>query len=158
MDAARNSETNFVVSPFSIWSLMTLITEGATEESYAQLKKTLNLPNDLTQLRTAYKQFQHYLSANTNAIQIDANLAVFSDRNRQVENNYLNVLENEYGAKHLPVDFRSPSVAAKDINDLISLQTHGKIRDVVKPNDISNSPRLLLTSSVFFKGAWKVCF
>lgn len=137
---------------------MTLIAEGATDQSYAQLKKTLNLPNDLAQLRTQYKQFQHYLSTNTTAIELDASQAIFLDRSRPIESAYLSVLENDYDAKHLEVNFGSPSSAAKAINDLIASQTHGRIKDVVKPNDISNAPRLLLTSSVFFKGGWKVCF
>lgn len=154
-DALRNYDANFVISPFSVWSLMVLIAEGAKDQSYNQLSNVLRLPNDLSNLRTAYKNFQRLLVVNTSTVELAVNQALFSDINRPLENDYVNVLNYDYEADHLPVDFRAPSSAVKTINDHISFRTQGKIQDVVKPEDLTEA-QLLLTSSIFFKGLWKV--
>lgn len=134
---------------------MVLIAEGATDQSLQQLQKTLRLPNDFNDLRTAYKQFQRLLLVNTSTVQLAVNQALFSDINRPVENDYANILAFDYEADHVPIDFRVPAYAVKRINDHISYRTQGKIQNVVKPEDLLEA-QLLLTSSIFFKGKWKV--
>lgn len=52
---------DFMISPFSVWSLLLLITEGASGNSLTQLKKTLHLNDDAYLLRTAYQAIQNTL-------------------------------------------------------------------------------------------------
>lgn len=144
-----------MISPFSIWSLLVLIAEGANDKSFEQLQKVLRLPNDLYSLRAAYKQFQRLLLVNTTTVQLAVNQALFSDINRPLQNDYANILAYDYEADHIPVNFQSPAVAVKQINDHISYRTQGKIQNVVKQEDLLET-QLLLTSSIFFKGKWKV--
>lgn len=154
-DAIQKYDANFIISPFSVWSLMVLIAEGATDQSLVQLQNVLRLPHDLNDLRTAYKQFQRLLLVNTSTVQLAVNQALFSDINRPLENDYANILAYDYEADHIPVNFQVPAYATKRINDHISYRTQGKIQDVVKPEDLLEA-QLLLTSSIFFKGQWKV--
>lgn len=144
-----------MISPFSVWSLLVLIAEGANEQSFVQLQKVLRLPNDLNHLRIAYKQFQRLLLVNTTTVQLAVNQALFSDINRPLENEYANILSYDYEADHIPVNFQVPAYAAKRINDHISYRTQGKIPYAVKPDDLLEA-QLLLVSSIFFKGQWKV--
>lgn len=155
MHAVRNYDANFVISPFSIWSLMLLVAEGAADQSYTQLEKVLRLPKDLNYLRNAYKNFQRLLLVNTTTVELAVNQALFSDINRPVDNGYARILEQEYEADHLPVNYRAPAEAVKSINDHINFRTQGKIQNIVKPDDLSDT-QLLLTSAIFFKGQWKV--
>lgn len=134
---------------------MLLIAEGATDESLQQLQKVLHLPNNFSNLRQAYKQFQRLLLVNTTTVQLAVNQALFSDLNRPVENDYANILSYDYEADHIPINFQNPALAVQRINDHISFRTQGKIRDVVKPEDLLET-QLLLISSIFFKGKWKV--
>lgn len=157
MNAVQNYDANFVISPFTIWSLMLLVAEGSADQSYTQLEKALRLPKDLNYLRTAYKNFQRLLLVNTTTVELAVNQALFSDINRPVENNYARILENEYEADHLPVNYRAPNEAVKAINDHISGRTRGKIQNIVKPDDLTDA-QLLLTSAIYFKGQWKFPF
>lgn len=145
-----------MIAPFSVWSLMLLVSEGSVGRTYDQMKAILRLPNDVNSLRTAYKNFERLLLVNTSTIELAVNQALFSDVNRPIENSYASLLQTEYEADHLPVDFRNSRNAVKVINDHISWRTQGKIKDVVKPEDLIDA-QLLLTSSIFFKGQWKVC-
>lgn len=136
---------------------MILIAEGAVDQSLAQLKNVLHLPNDLTRLQTAYTDIQRVLTMNTSATQLTVSQALFFDANRPVENTYANTLMKGYMADHFSVNFRAANEAAKTINDYINYRTNGKIKNVVSPEDLIDT-QLLLTSSIFFKGLWKVCF
>lgn len=136
---------------------MLLVAEGATDESLAQMNKVLRLPSDLNVLRSAYKNFQRLLVVNTTTVELAVNQAIFSDINRPLESNFVHVLRNDYEADHLAVNFRAPPAAVNTINNYISWRTQNKIRNVVKPEDLADA-QLLLTSSIFFKGQWKVCF
>lgn len=134
-----------------------MIAEGASDQSLQQLQKVLRLPNNFVDLRQAYKQFQRLLLVNTSTVQLAVNQALFSDLNRPLENDYANILSYDYEADHIPINFQVPAYAVQRINDHISYRTQGKIRDVVKPEDLLET-QLLLISSIFFKGKWKVGF
>lgn len=135
---------------------MVLLAEGATDNSFLQLEKTLRLPEDLTYLRQAYRQFQRALVVNTSTVELAVNQALFSDTNRPVDYAYGKILDSDYEADHIPVDFRNAALAVKTINDHISHRTRGKIQEVLKKEDLSEA-QLLLTSAIYFKGQWKVC-
>lgn len=134
---------------------MMLIAEGAAGRSFIQIEKSLHLPKELKYVRTAYKEFQRVLVVNTSTVELAVNQALFSDLNSPIDQGYANILENDYEADHVRVNFLDKNVATKTINDHISDKTRGKIRNVIKPEDLTDA-QLLLTSTIFFKGQWKV--
>lgn len=135
---------------------MVLLAEGATDQTLDQLKYVLHLPNDLTQLRTAYHEIQQRLRTNTTAIEFTSNSAIFSNIHYRIDNKYVSTLAQAYNVEHIPVNFQNTSVAATTINDYIRIRTHGRIENVVQPDDLFDI-QLLLSSSIFFRGQWKVC-
>lgn len=135
---------------------MVLIAEGATDETLVQLKNVLHLPDDLTHLRAAYNDIQHRLQTNTTSIELTVNHALFSNINYIIDNKYIDTLSKIYRVEHVPVNFQIKSDAATTINDYISIRTQGRIKNIVHPEDLIDI-QLLLSSSIFFRGQWKVC-
>lgn len=148
---------NFIVSPFSIWSLLVLTAEGAEGDTYNQLQQVLRLPEDLSYLRMAYKPIQKSLNVNTSNVEVAINQALFSDINRPVESEYAYKLDNNYDAEHMPVNFHNADEAYNRINQYVSDQTRGKIRKIVNKDDL-NDAQILLISALFFRGQWKVSY
>lgn len=146
---------DFVVSPFSIWSLLVLQAEGAAGNTYNQLQKVLRLPEDLTYLRMAYKHIQKSFYVNTSTVEVAVNQALFSDQNRPVDPDYSYKLDNIYEADHLPVNFHNPLDTFNKINTYVSDRTQGKIPRIVNLDDL-NEAQMILISAIFFKGQWKV--
>lgn len=153
--ATAGANYNFIVSPFSIWSLLILTAEGAEGNTYTQLQQVLRLPQDLSYLRMAYKHIQKSLNVNTSNVEVAINQALFSDINRPVDHEYSYKLENNYGAEHLPVNFHNAVDAMNQINDYVNKQTHGMIRKIVNKDDLSEA-QMLMISALFFRGQWKV--
>lgn len=147
---------DFIVSPFSIWSLLVLEAEGADGNTLKQLQDVLHLPEDLTNLRLAYKHIQKALIVNTSTVELSVNQVLFSDQNRPVDIDFAYKLDNTYEADHLPVNFHNTPETFNKINDYINEQSHGKIRRIVNMDDLKDA-QMVLISAIFFKGQWKVC-
>lgn len=136
---------------------MVLIAEGASSQSLDQLTKALHLPNDLSNVRLKYADIKRALFMNSTNAELNVNQALFTNINHPIDNKYAGILSHVYQVDHLPIDFRVPNDAAKFINEYVDYQTHGKVKHVVNPVDLIDI-ELLLSSSIFFRGQWKVSF
>lgn len=148
---------DFIVSPFSIWSLLVLTAEGASGNTYTQLQQVLRLPEDISYLRMAYKHVQDSLIVNTSTVQVDINQVLFSDLNRPVDNEFSYKLEHIYEADHIPVNFMKQTDTYTKINQYVNEKTHGKIPKIVNMDDLREA-QMILISALFFRGQWKVCW
>ncbi|XP_055326581.1 serine protease inhibitor 77Ba-like isoform X3 [Sitodiplosis mosellana] len=155
--AVSNVNYDFIVSPFSIWSLLVLTADGADGDTYSQLQQVLRLPQDLSYLRMAYKHIQKSMNVNTSTVEVALNQALFSDINRPVENEYAYKLDHIYEAEHMPVDFHNPVKTYDQINKYVSEQTHGRINKIVNMEDLREA-QMILISALFFRGQWKSPF
>lgn len=153
--AVSRLNLNFVVSPFTVWSLLVLLAEGAGGDTYKQMETVLNLPPELTYVRTAYKAFQRTLNVNTTTVELAVDQAIYTDIHRPIYSHYADILVKDYEADHMTVDFRDAGIAVKSINEHVAQETRGKITEIVKETDLKNT-QLLLTSAIYFKGQWKV--
>lgn len=137
---------------------MLLLAEGSDGESFNQFKNTLHLPDEsaFQYMRSQYPEFRQQLMVNISTVELDVNQAIFADSNRHVHPEYLNLIHRFYGVDYVPITSLSSTEAANTINNYIQEKTHGKIKNVVKPGDL-NDLRLMLTSTIFFKGQWTVC-
>lgn len=135
---------------------MVLIAEGASGRTFSQLESVLHLPNNLAEFRTGFANLQQLLAVNTSALEVALNQILFSDINRPLVENYVNILKNDYRADHFLVNFLASDSAADAINNHISFRTKGKITHIVTPDELTEI-HLVLASTIFFKGQWKVC-
>lgn len=143
------------MSPFTVWSLLVLLAEGADGETRKQMKAVLHLPDELTHVRTAYKGFQRTLNVSTPTIELAVNQAIFTDTNRPIKTVYADILTTAYEADHTTVNFRDVANATKMINNHVQIKTRGKIAEIVTETDLKNA-QLVLTSAIYFKGQWTV--
>lgn len=52
------------------------------------------------------------------------------------------------------MDFTNKTGVARTINDFVSDRTHGKIKDFIKPQIITNDAAVLLVNAVYFHDEW----
>lgn len=148
-------QLDFIISPFSIWSLLVLLAEGAEGSTYTQLSKVLRLPANLTEIRTFYKNDQQLLMINNSGAQLSTNQVLFSDANRPIEIDFQYKLEHVYEADYQPVNFANPNETYNKINGYVKKKTGGRINEIV-PLEELNQAQMILVSAIFFQGRWKV--
>lgn len=150
---------DFIISPFSVWSLLILTAEGAMGNTYAQLRDVMGLEKDLTRdsIRRGYRHIQDSLKVNTSTIELAVEQVIFTDINRPVETEYEDNLRRIYEADIVPVDFHKSNEAYYQINNYVNEKTHGKIDKIIEPEDLRDL-QMILASAIFFKGEWKFPF
>ncbi|NXO58945.1 SPB10 protein, partial [Aramus guarauna] len=72
---------------------------------------------------------------------------------------YIQLSKNYYKGEPLKVDFKTaPEQSRKEINAWVEKQTEGKIKDLLAPQHVSRSTRLILVNAIYFKAEWEVKF
>ncbi|KAH8361378.1 hypothetical protein KR084_000500, partial [Drosophila pseudotakahashii] len=146
---------DFMISPFSVWSLLVLLYEGSEGETYNQLRQALRINVEDEKLRGAYKVWSSFLNTSTPTIEVATLQAIYTGKDYPIKNNYRNAIQN-YNVQPSAVDFNSPD-SVLEINDATNRITRGLIPHTVLPQDIYGA-RMFLLSSLYFKGQWKFPF
>lgn len=146
---------DFMISPFSVWSLLVLMVEGASGNTLAQLQQALRINQDTASIREAYQRINTALKVNTTTVQVSTLQALFPDRNRPVDRDYEDKIERIYQAALVPINFQNSNEAANIVNDFIKTATRNLIKQLVYPEDLSEA-QMILISAIFFRGQWTV--
>ena len=81
--------------------------------------------------------------------------ALFTNINTPVSRDYENIIERDYNSALIPVDFDDVNNTFTKINSDIREATRGLIQYTVTPQDFQDA-NVLMISSLYFKGKWKV--
>ena len=94
-------------------------------------------------------------SVNTTTIEVASFNAMFTNINTPVNRDYENIIERDYNSALIPVDFADVNNTFTKINSDIREATRGLIQHTVTPQDFQDA-NILMVSSLYFKGKWKV--
>lgn len=122
-------DRNFAVSPTSIKSILSLLSEGAHAQTLEQLKAILRLPNNQSDLRKLL--YLNQLSMNSDTIDLKIVNNVFVKNNNSVSNNFKVIANSLYSAYISEINFQNIDESVKSINEKISSDTKGLINNIV---------------------------
>ncbi|XP_023034535.2 serine protease inhibitor 77Ba-like isoform X1 [Drosophila willistoni] len=154
-EGVERDNADFMISPFSVWSLLILLYEGADGSTYQQLRQALRINVDDEQLRAVYQVWSQYLNVKTSTIEVASLQAVYTDSHSPLKSSYRDVVKN-YNVQPIEVDFYSRQSVIQ-INEDTNRSTRGLIPYTVLPQDVVGA-KMFLLSSLFFKGQWKLPF
>ena len=144
---SESSDKNIFFSPYSLFTAMAMVYEGARGQTAKEIQSVFYFPEDHTLRRAAiayfYNQFnrpkKEYQLLTANAVWLKMDLAL----------NIFNELQRFYRAE---VFVKTP---AQQVNQWIERKTKGKFKKVVED---SGAPGLDLINTIYFKGDWKDAF
>jgi len=139
-----NPEKNIIISPLSIYHILSLVANGAKDTTLKELLISLEEKNK-EEMNKANKSISTAIKNYTNEIEF-AN-AIFTKINP--ENNFIKIIK----------EYKTEINTLKDveqINKWCSDNTHGKISKIIesiKPDDA-----MILLNAIYFNGLWKYPF
>ncbi|XP_016972962.1 serine protease inhibitor 77Ba-like [Drosophila rhopaloa] len=151
----ENSHKNFMISPFSVWSLLVLLYEGSEGETLNQLRQTLRINVEDELLRRFYSDRNRFLNIKHDDVEVSSLLAVYTDNSYWIKNGYRYTIQS-YNAQTEEVDF-SRADTVRRINDVIDRSTRGLIKNPVKQQDVYGA-KMFLLSTLYFKAWWTFPF
>lgn len=122
-------DSNIVISPASIKSILALLSEGAQGNTLEQLNILLNLPKDQSSLHNLLRMNQ--LSLKSSIIDLVSSNNIFVKNKNSVSNQFQETANNLYSANISEINLQNIDESIKMINDRISYDTKGLINNII---------------------------
>ncbi|GAB4471178.1 MAG: serpin family protein [Anaerolineales bacterium] len=155
---------NLFYSPYSISVALAMTYAGARGETEKQMANALHFSLSQERLHPTFNALDQYLtslgqqsqeSEESTPFRLQIANALWGQQGFEFLTDFLDTLATNYGAGLRLVDFnRDPEAARRLINEWVSEQTEGKIKDLIPAGAIDPLTRLVLTNAIYFNAAW----
>ncbi|XP_012967613.2 serine protease inhibitor A3N-like [Mesocricetus auratus] len=157
--ALNNPDKNIVFSPFSISFALAVLSLGASSNTLKEILEGLKF--NLTEtpeadIHRGFGNLLHMLSQPGDQVQLSTGNAMFVEKHLQILTEFKEKARALYQAEASSTDFQQPHEAKNLINDYVSKQTHGKIKELI--SDLDDQTLMVLVNYIYFKGKWKKPF
>jgi serpin B len=150
---------DIAISPASISTAFGLAYAGARGKTADDIAKTLHYPTNLADFHKSYGQLLGTMQFSANGRSMSVNNSIWLQNGLPVRDEYLALVNSNYGAGLNRVDYESdPDAARSKINRWVESKTNDKIRDLLLADDIKKFTRSILVNTVYFKADWAVPF
>jgi len=165
--ALKKEDGNIFYSPYSISLALAMTYAGARGETAQQMADTLRYQLDQNALHSAFNSLDIELGKrgegangkDEKGFRLNVVNAIWGQKDYQFLSNYLDLLAENYGAGLRVLDFiKNPNQSREVINQWVSDQTEGRIKDLIPEGSITPLTRLVLTNAIYFNAAWKLPF
>lgn len=162
--ALKGEEGNLFYSPYSISLALAMTYAGARGETAQQMADTLHFLLGQDRLNPAFnwlaaelaKRGQGAQGKDAKGFRLNVANAIWGQKDYEFLPAFLDVLAENYGAGLRILDFITETEASRlAINQWVSDQTEGRIKDLIPPGAIDALTRLVLTNAIYFNAAWE---
>lgn len=154
---AGKQSGNLVISPASLHMALTLVQGGAEGVTASELDALLGGPLDAASVSALAALSDDLVSAREGVTLRSAN-GFFVAKGYTPAARYSKELVEPLHARVEALDFATPTVAAKSINDWVAKTTEGMIPEIVPVDMLTGNTASVLVNALYFRGAWKTPF
>jgi len=166
----RENQGNLFFSPYSISTALAMTYAGARGQTETQMAKVLRFPTlagekvppepvmQEGQFHSAFGAVVKDLNqrAKKGNYELAVANALWGQKGYKLLNDFLRLIETEYGGRLTEVDFVTATESARQtINAWVEKKTSDKIKELLKPGVLDAMTRLVLTNAIYFKGNWQ---
>ncbi|XP_022170552.1 uncharacterized protein LOC111033912 [Myzus persicae] len=149
-------DSNVVVSPASIKTMLTLLSEGARGDTLDQLNRVLRLPTDQSTFHNVLHANQ--LSMESSIIDLVVVNCIFVKNKNSISNYFKDTAQDKYSANITEINILNIEASVKMINKQMFDVTQGLVNNIISKDDFDGNTELLLANVLYFKGDWLVEF
>lgn len=152
----KNGDRNLFFSPYNISYTLSMLYPGARTETASQIKKALcyNYPDN--NIPQSFKKLNDELINNTPArITLKSASAVWGSKESAINTDFINIIKENYNTAPEFLDFvNEPGGALNRINQWVSDNTGGKIKNIISQNSVTPDTKMILTGALYFDAWW----
>lgn len=158
---------NLFYSPYSISLALAMTYAGARSDTGQQMASTLHYTLPQERLHPALNSLDLELSRrgqgakgkDGKGFRLNIVNAIWGQKGYKFLSAFLDTLAVNYGAGLRVLDFMGAAEPSRiTINNWVSDQTEGKIKDLIPQGAIDAMTRLVLTNAIYFNAAWQYPF
>ncbi|XP_021951480.1 serpin B8 [Folsomia candida] len=154
--SATNEESggNFVISPISIGSVLSMLREGANGATRKELNEAMEFQSlSENAISNGYHDILYSLHENKGSIVRIAN-RIYITNSGNIKPAFTDILQSKYLTKVLPTNFLRNQEVSDDINRWVDETTNGKITNLISSDDIDSNTKAIVANAIYFKGKW----
>ena len=160
-------EGNLFYSPYSISAALAMTYAGARGDTEKQIADTLQFYLSQKELHPAFNSLDRELTSrgegakgkDGEGFRLNIVNAIWGQKDYTFLVSFLDTLAENYGAGLRILDFiNEPEQSRITINDWVSDETEGRIKDLIPQGTIDALTRLVLTNAIYFNAAWQYPF
>jgi serpin B len=160
-------EGNLFYSPYSISAALAMTYAGARGDTEKQMADALQFYLSQNQLHPAFNLLDQELAGrgegakgkDGEGFRLNIVNAIWGQKDYAFLVSFLDTLAENYGAGLRIVDFINETEPSRiTINDWVSDETEGRIKDLIPQGAINQLTRLVLTNAIYFNAAWQYPF
>lgn len=149
----ENKHPNLLISPLSATLCLSMITNGAANNTLEEMKTVLGFSDySLEEMNNYNQKLVSALLELDNTTRLGIANSIWIKQGFGVYDDFVNVNKKVYDAQVKELDFASPN-AKNIINGWCAEKTNNCIKEVLK--EIPEDARLYLLNALYFKGIWK---
>lgn len=151
----NGGEGDIAISPASISTAFGLAYAGARGKTAEDIASTLHYPTGIADFHKSYGQLLGTMQLSAKGRTIAVNNAIWLQHGLPVRDEYLALVDRNYGAGLNRVDYvGDPDAARSKINRWVESKTNDKIKDLLSGPDVTQATRSILVNTVYFKADW----
>jgi len=162
----REGATNLFFSPLSISMALGMVSAGARGETLAQMEAALHFDLDQAALYPAFNALDWLLERRQyvpeelgEGFTLNLVNSIWGQTGYTFLPEFLDVLAEYYGAGVRLTDFAADVEGARQaINVWVEEMTHDRIRELIKPGQITEATLLTLVNAIYFNAPWAFPF
>lgn len=148
-------QDNIFFSPYSIFSALAMVYEGARGETAQEMESVFYFPIDNSVRKSSFVAINDEINSSKSKYELNVANAIWVQKDYQLLSDYTNTLQKYYDANSNNVDFVGSAEAARQtINGWVENKTNDNIKDLFPVGSFSPLTRLVLTDAIYFKGTW----
>lgn len=156
--AEKGGERNILISPLSLSFALCMLYNGAGGETRRSVQDVLAARDfALEEINDACRALRSLLLSADDRVLLKCANALWAHEGLRFDEVFVRTVKQSYAAEARSLDFNDPSSLAV-INEWASEQTEGKINPLLNSDDISAATECVISSAVYFKGAWAAPF
>ncbi len=164
-----SDDGNLVMSPLSVSTALAMTYAGARGDTATQMAGALHFDLSADKLHPALNKLsmqiadenvpEHHTEEGDKSVRLALVNATWAQKDYQFVPAYLDTLAVNYGAGVRLMNFEQDPSGCRDvINQWVADQTQNKIQNLLTPDAIDASTRLVLTNALYFYGSWALPF
>ena len=162
---ATDSGTNVFFSPHGISSVLAMTYAGARGQTATEMKTALQFSLPSERLHSAFNALDLALAGrgakakDGMPFQLSIARSAWAQQNESFAMPFLDTLAVHHGAGVELVDFAgAPEPSRLRINEWVANRTAERIPELLSPNILTSSTRMVLVNAVYFNAAWSYPF
>jgi serpin B len=151
----KKHDKNIIFSPASITSAIAMTYIGAKNNTFSEIGKTFYFNSDINTFSNDYKNLIIFKENDKSKLSLYNANSLWIQNELLINKDFLNFNKKYFLSSLHFTDFINDSDQSRlKINKWVEDNTNNKIKDLLQPNTIDHTTRLVLVNALYFKGAW----